>query len=146
MKYQVINPVELGAPRGWNNGMLAPRGRVLFIAGQTARDGTGRVPPSDFVAQFAAALDNILAVLRDAGAGPEHVGRMTVFVTDVQAYRDNLKSLGAVWRERMGRSYPAMALLGVSELVDPHALVEIETTAVIPDPESLDDRSATRRA
>lgn len=146
MIYEVINPEQLGAPRGWNNGMLAPHGRVLFIAGQTARDGSGKVPPADFVAQFAATLDNILAVLRDAGAGPEHVGRMTLFVTDVQAYRDSLKPLGVVWRERMGRNYPAMALLGVCELVDPHALVEIETTAVIPDPQPLDDPAAPRRA
>ena len=82
--------------------------------------------------QFAQALDNSLAALHAAGGAPENVGRMTVYVTDVQAYRDSLKELGAVWRPRMGRNYPAMALVGVTELVDLNAMVEIETTAVIP--------------
>lgn len=138
MSYEIFNPESLGPAKGWNNGMLAPAGgRVLFIAGQTARDASGRVPAVDFVAQFASALDNALEVLRQAGGRPEHVGRMTVFVTDIDAYRDNLRPLGEVWRPRMGRHYPAMALMEVSRLVDPRALVEIETTAVIPPPRDL---------
>jgi enamine deaminase RidA (YjgF/YER057c/UK114 family) len=139
MKYRKINPEEMGAPRGWNHGMLAPRGRVLFVAGQTAADASGKVQPADFVTQFGLALDNILRVLRDAGCGPEHVGRMTVYVTSVQEYRDSLKPLGAAWRERMGRNFPAMALMEVSGLVDPDAVVEIETTAVVPDSSALND-------
>jgi enamine deaminase RidA (YjgF/YER057c/UK114 family) len=133
MSYEIFNPPLLGPARGWNNGMLAPAGgRVLFVAGQTARAENGRVPESDFVTQFASALDNILEVLQAAGGAPTDIGRMTVFVTDVQIYRDSLRELGEIWRPRMGRHYPAMALLGVTELVDPNAMVEIEATAVIP--------------
>lgn len=141
MSYDIFNPEALGPAKGWNNGLLAPAGgRVLFIAGQTARDASGKVPPVDFVAQFGRALDNVLAVLRQAGGQPRDVGRMTVFVTDMDAYRDNLRPLGEVWRPRMGRHYPAMALMEVSRLVDTNALVEIETTAVIPPPTDLQER------
>lgn len=133
MTFDIFNPPALGPARGWNNGMLAPAGgRVLFIAGQTARGEDGRVPDVGFVEQFAGALDNVLEALRAAGGRPEDIGRMTVFVTDVQAYRDSLKELGAVWRPRLGRHFPAMALLGVTELVDPGGMVEIEATAVLP--------------
>ncbi len=139
--YRVINPEELGAPSGWNNGMLAaPGGSVLFIAGQTARGASGRVEPVGFVEQFGRALDNILVVLRDAGGTPVDVGRMTIYVTDLDAYLDSLRELGGVYRERMGRHYPAMALVEVSRLVDPAALVEIEATAVLPMPVDLTDR------
>ena len=132
MSYTIINPQELGAPKGWNNGMLAaPSGRILFIAGQTGRDDSGEDSRDGFVEQFARALDNILAVLAEAGGKPEDIGRMTVFVTDIDAYRNGLSELGQVWRRRMGRHYPAMTLLGVATLVDPHALVEIEATAVL---------------
>ena len=132
-RFAIVNPEELGAPRGWNNGLLAPAGgRALFIAGQTARDGTGRVPPADFVAQFDAALGNVLAVLRKAGGVPEDIGRFTIYVTDVARYRDSLKPLGEAYRRRMGRHFPAMALVEVRALVDPNASVEIEATAVLP--------------
>lgn len=139
MSHEVINPARLGEPKGWNNGMLAPTGgRILFIAGQTApRDATGRVTTEGFVEQFAGALDAILAVLTEAGGVPEDIGRMTVFVTDMQAYKCSLRTLGRAYRERMGRHYPAMALLEVKGLVDDNALVEIEATAVIPPPSRL---------
>ena len=128
----IINPVELGAPRGWNNGMLAPAGgRTLFIAGQTARDGSGQVPAADFPSQFDRALGNVLAVLRGAGGEPEDIGRFTIFVTDMAQYRGSLKPLGEVYRRRMGMHYPAMALVEVKSLVDPQAVVEIEATAVL---------------
>ncbi|NKB89590.1 MAG: RidA family protein [Acidobacteria bacterium] len=140
MTYEIFNPEQLGPAKGWNNAMLAPAGgRVLFIAGQTARAADGQVPDVGFVEQFALALDNVMAALEAAGGKPEHVGRMTVFVTDVGAYRESLKELGDVWRPRMGRNYPAMALLGVTELVDHNAMVEIETTAVIPPTMHADD-------
>jgi len=133
MTYDIFNPEQLGPAKGWNNAMLAPAGsRVLFIAGQTARGGDGLVPDVGFIEQFERALDNVMAALEAAGGAPENVGRMTVYVTDVQAYRDSLKELGAIWRPRMGRNFPAMALLGITELVDANAMVEIETTAVIP--------------
>jgi NAD(P)-dependent dehydrogenase (short-subunit alcohol dehydrogenase family) len=131
-RFAIVNPEELGAPRGWNNGMLARAGgRMLFIAGQTARDGSGRVPPSDFVAQFDAALGNVLAVVRDAGGTARDIGRLTIYVTDVARYRESLKALGEVYRRRMGKHFPAMALVEVGGLVDPNAVVEIEATAVV---------------
>jgi NAD(P)-dependent dehydrogenase (short-subunit alcohol dehydrogenase family)/enamine deaminase RidA (YjgF/YER057c/UK114 family) len=128
----IINPEELGAPRGWNNGMLAQAGgRTLFIAGQTARDGPGRVPAADFVSQFDRALSNVLAVLRQAGGEPGDIGRFTIYVTDMAQYRASLKPLGEVYRRRMGTHFPAMALVEVKSLVDPQAVVEIEATAVL---------------
>ena len=103
----IINPEELGAPRGWNNGMLAAAGgRTLFIAGQTARDGSGRVPAADFVSQFDRALGNVLTVLREAGGEPGHIGRFTIYVTDMAQYRASLKDLGEVYRRRMGDALP----------------------------------------
>ncbi|MBA3556459.1 MAG: SDR family NAD(P)-dependent oxidoreductase [Gemmatimonadales bacterium] len=128
----IINPGELGAPRGWNNGMLAPPGaRTLFIAGQTGRDASGRVPAADFVSQFDQALGNVLAVLRQAGGEPGDIGRFTIYVTDMAQYRASLKALGEVYRRRMGTHFPAMALVEVRSLVDPQAGVEIEATAVL---------------
>lgn len=138
MSYRIINPEELGAPRGWNNGMLGPvGGRLLFIAGQTARGRSGRVPEAGFVEQFGRALDNTLAVVRDAGGAPGDIGRMTVFVTDIEAYRGSGPQLGEVWRPRMGHHYPAMALMEVTSLVDKRALVEIEATAILPEPAAM---------
>jgi NAD(P)-dependent dehydrogenase (short-subunit alcohol dehydrogenase family)/enamine deaminase RidA (YjgF/YER057c/UK114 family) len=131
-RFAIINPVELGAPRGWNNGMLAQTGgRTLFIAGQTARDDSGNVPDVDFVSQFDRALGNVLAVLRQAGGEPGDIGRFTIYVTDMAQYRASLKPLGAAYRRRMGTHFPAMALVEVKSLVDPRAAVEIEATAVL---------------
>ena len=123
-----MNPEELGRPSGFSHGIVAPEGgRVLFVAGQAAPDAGG------LVTQFAGALERALAVVRDAGGGPEHVARMTVYVTDMAAYRVERPRLGDVWRAAMGRHYPAMALVEVRALVDPAAIVEIEATAVLPD-------------
>ncbi len=131
--FEVFNPLPLGEPKGWNNGMLAPAGgRLLLIAGQTARSAAGVVESDDFVEQFSLVLDHILAVVREAGGQPEHVGRLTIFVTNLDTYLSSLRALGAAYRERMGTHYPAMALLEVSGLVDKGALVEIEATAVLP--------------
>jgi len=132
VSFEIVNPEALGAPRGWNNGLLAPSGgHVLFVAGQTARDGSGKLVATDFVGQFAAALDHILLVVRAAGGDTQDVGRFTIFVTDMTLYRSSLKPLGEAYRQRMGRHYPAMALVEVKSLVDPHALIEIEATAVL---------------
>jgi enamine deaminase RidA (YjgF/YER057c/UK114 family) len=130
MTWDMINP--RGQPSGWNDGMVAPAGgRVLFVAGQTARDATGKVPKSGFAAQFRQALVNVLEVLRAAGAGPADVGRMTIYVTDLGAYRAARGELAGVWKELMGRHYVATALVEVKGLVDENAQVEIETTAVV---------------
>jgi len=128
-----INPPDLGAPRGFTHGLLAPAGgRTLFVAGQTAADERGRVHSPAFVDQFVVCLDKTIAVVRAAGGGPEHIGRMTVYVTDVDAYLESRSILRDKWLERMGDHYPAMALVGVTRLVDDGAVVEIEATAVVP--------------
>ena len=131
---RIINPEALGQPRGFSNGILAPAtGRVLFVAGQTGTDAEGRVVARGFVAQFEAALARALAVLGAVGGRPEHVGRMTIYVTDMEAYRASRRALGEVWTRHMGGWYPAMALVAVSALVDQDAAVEIEMTAVVPE-------------
>lgn len=130
MSFEIINPEALGAPRGFNHGLLAaPGGRVLFVAGQigVAEAGAG----GDFVEQFAAALAKVIAVVEHAGGGAADIGRLTIYVTEMSAYRDSLDALGVAYRGLMGKHYPAMALLGVRSLVDPHAVVEIEATAVL---------------
>ncbi len=130
--FEIVNPAELGEPKGWSNGMLAPaRGRLLLIAGQTGLPAQGAAAAPPFVEQFARALDRVLAVVREAGGRPVDIGRMTVYVTDLAAYVDSRKALAVVWRERFGKHYPAMALLEVRGLVDAGAQVEIEATAVI---------------
>jgi enamine deaminase RidA (YjgF/YER057c/UK114 family) len=133
LRLEIVNPESLGAPKGWNHGVLAPAGgRLLFVAGMSGwRAGAPGTPPG-FAAQFANALDQVLRVVREAGGTPEHVARMTVYVTNLHAYRMELRRLGEIWRERFGRHYPAMALLEVKGLVDAGAVVEIEATAVLP--------------
>lgn len=134
MTFRAVNPDELGPPRGWTNGMLAPKGgRILFVAGQDAANADGEVVADDFVEQFDIALRKTLAVVRAAGGDPESIGRMTVYVTDMEAYRSSRSEIGAIWRSQMDRHFPTMALLEVSGLVDPRGMVEIEATAVISD-------------
>jgi enamine deaminase RidA (YjgF/YER057c/UK114 family) len=130
MTWDIINP--RGQPSGWNDGLLAPAGgRVLFVAGQTASDAAGKVHPADFVTQFRLALTNSLTVVQAAGGKPTDIGRMTVYVLDMEGYRKARRELAGVWKELMGKHYPAMALVQVSALLDQHALIEMETTAVV---------------
>jgi enamine deaminase RidA (YjgF/YER057c/UK114 family) len=132
MRFKILNPESLGAPKGWNNGILAPKGgRLLFVAGQAGWENEARGEPPGFTDQFARALDKVLAVVRAAGGAPTDVARLTVYVTDLAAWRASLKPLGEVWRARFGRYYPAMALLEVKGLVDRGALLEMEATAVV---------------
>ena len=132
MSFEIINPESLGAPKGWSHGVLAPReGRLLFVAGQAGWESNAPGTPLDLAGQFARALDKVLEVVRAAGGTPADVARMTVYVTDLAAYRASLTALGEAWRARFGRYYPAMALLEVKGLVDRGAVVEIEATAVI---------------
>jgi len=133
MTYRIINPESLGRPSGWNHGMLAPaEGRLLFVAGQTAREPSGEVTLTGFVEQFERALQGALTVVGEAGGGPEHIGRLNIYVTDLEAYLSSRKELGVVYRRLMGKHYPAMVLLEVKGLADEGALVEIEATAVVP--------------
>lgn len=133
MTFTIVNPAALGEPKGWNNGLLAPAGaRILFIAGQAGWEDEATGHPPDFAAQFARALDKVLAVIAEAGGRPEDLARLTIYVTDVAAYRAARKRVGASWRERLGRFYPAVALVEVKGLVDRGAMVEMEGTAMIP--------------
>ena len=132
MKFQIVNPAALGAPKGWNNGLLAPReGRLLFIAGQAGWEDEAVGKRPDFAEQFARALDKVIAVLREAGGEPGDLARLTIYVTDLAAYRASRKAIGESWRARLGKHYPAVALLEVKGLVDRGAMVEIEATAVV---------------
>jgi enamine deaminase RidA (YjgF/YER057c/UK114 family) len=129
----IVNPPELGTPRGFAHGVITPPGgRLLFVAGQTAIDESGRIASDDITHQFDRALERVLAVVRAAGGEPAHIARMTVYVTDIARYRASRPALGDVWRRHMGAHYPAMALVQVVELVDKGAAVEIEATAVLP--------------
>jgi enamine deaminase RidA (YjgF/YER057c/UK114 family) len=131
VSWESFNP--RGRPSGWTDGLVAPQGgRIMFVAGQTARDASGKVPPSDMAAQFRQALANVIEVITAAGGGAVDIGRMTVYVTDLPAYRAARPALAGAWKELMGNHYPAMALLEVKGLVDENALVEIEATAVLP--------------
>jgi enamine deaminase RidA (YjgF/YER057c/UK114 family) len=130
MTLTALQPPGWPAPRGYANGMMGS-GRVVLVGGQIGWDAEGRFAPG-LVAQVRQALANILAVLREAGGGPEHIGRLTWYVVDMDAYRASLKDLGPVYREIMGRHFPAMALVQVVSLVERAALVEIEATAIIP--------------
>lgn len=131
--FTLVNPPALGAPRGFSHGQLSPPGsRLLFVAGQTAADANGHVADPGFAAQFEMALTRVIAVVATAGGKPEHIGRMTVFVTDLDAYREARRSIGLAWKRSMGGHYPAMSLVEVTRLVDAGATVEIEATAVLP--------------
>ena len=118
-------------PKGYANGIEAD-GRLIFVAGQIGWTLEGKFEATTLAAQFAQTLDNTLAVLREAKAGPEHIARMTWYITDKRAYLASLAEIGAVWREKMGRNYPAMAVVEVKALIEDEALIEIETTAVVP--------------
>lgn len=128
MRY--LMPPGWPEPRGYSNGVEA-EGRQVFVAGMIGWDTEGRFADG-FAGQMKLALENTVAVLAEAGAGPEHIVRMTWYVTDLDAYRDDLGEIGGAYREVMGRHFPAMAVVGVTGLVEADALVEIESTAVIP--------------
>jgi enamine deaminase RidA (YjgF/YER057c/UK114 family) len=119
-------------PRGYANGIVAS-GRHLFVAGQIAWDNNARIVSPDFATQFLQALDNVIAVVRAAGGGTEHIVKLLAFVTDLEQYRAATKAIGEGWRARMGSYYPAMSLVKVAGLLEPGALVEIEGSAVLPE-------------
>ncbi|HZM87521.1 MAG TPA: RidA family protein [Blastocatellia bacterium] len=128
----IINPEALGQPRGYSNGILFEGGSVLFIAGQIGWDRDSRIVSDDFADQFAQALGNVLAVVRDAGGQPENIGRLLIFVTDKGEYNAQLRAIGSAYRQLMGKHFPAMSLVEVRSLLEPLAKVEIEAIAVIP--------------
>jgi enamine deaminase RidA (YjgF/YER057c/UK114 family) len=134
---RVIQPKGWARPRGYSNGVAA-RGEVLFIAGQVGWDPTSETPKfaASFGEQFEQALANVVAVLTEAGGKPEHLVRLTVYVTSKQDYLSSLKACGAAWKKLIGKSYPAMALVQVAGLVEEGAQVEIEGTAVLGEEET----------
>ena len=117
------------APRGYANGRTG-RGTAVHVAGQIGWDDQGQMA-SGLVEQFARAVDNVIAVVRAAGGTREDIATMTVFVTDIDAYRTGVRELGAAWRGSMGRHFPAITLVAVTALVEPRAVVEIQATAYI---------------
>lgn len=125
-------------PRGYANGRVG-HGAPLHVGGQIAWNTQGQFPDG-MAAQFGATLDNVLAVVTAAGGRADDVAAMTVFVTDIPAYRAAVKELGPIWRERFGRHYPAMALLGVSALVESRALIEIEAIAYIEHDDEFEEK------
>ena len=127
---RVLLPEGWPRPKGYSNGIEAT-GRLIFVAGQIGWTPDG-VFPDGFAAQFRQTIDNTLAVLAEAGAGPEHIVRMTWYVVDKAEYLAALRDIGAVGRERIGPSYPAMAVIEVRGLIEDAARLEIETTAVVP--------------
>ncbi|MDM0082114.1 RidA family protein [Variovorax sp. J31P179] len=119
-------------PKGYANG-IAARGTQIFVGGQIGWNSQQQFETDDFIAQTGQALRNIVEVLREAGAGPEHMVRMTWYITDRDEYNSRLGELGPVYREAVGRNFPAMTCVQVARLVEARAKVEIEVTAVIPD-------------
>lgn len=127
-----VNPEGLARPSGFSHAVSADSGRFVFLAGQTALDADGHVTGDDVVVQFARALSNLLAALTAAGGRPEHLVSVTVYAVDLGDYRTRSREIGAVWRDQVGREYPAMAALGVHRLWDTEALVEIQGVAAVP--------------
>jgi len=119
-------------PKGYANGISA-RGRVIVTAGVVGWNAEERFEREDLAGQFRQILVNMLAILAEDEAGPEHIVRMTCYVTDVEEYRAGLSEIGAAWQELIGKNFPAMAVIGVSGLVEPQARIEIETMAVVPE-------------
>ena len=127
-----LQPPGWAVPRGYANGVLA-RGALIFVGGQIGWNASQEFESDDFIAQTRQALINVAAVLKAGGAGPEHMVRMTWYVTDRIEYSTRLKELGVVYREVMGKNFPAMTCVEVSGLVEDRAKIEIEVTASIPD-------------
>mgnify|MGYP002640150575 FL=1 len=128
---EIVQPDSWARPQGYSNG-IAAEGRFLFVAGQIGWDAQQNLVGVDFIDQLRQALLNIRAVLEAAAVGPEALVRLTWYVTDIGDYRARVAEVGTVYREVLGKVFPAMAVVAVSELVEPGAKIEIEATAVLP--------------
>ena len=129
---RIVTPDGWKRPRGYSNGVAA-RGEQIFVAGQIGWNEREEIVSADFAEQTAQALRNVVAVLAAAGAKPEHLVRMTWYVTDKREYLANSRRIGEAYREIIGSAYPAMTLVQVADLLEDGAKIEIEATAVIPD-------------
>ncbi|MEV6121140.1 Rid family hydrolase [Streptomyces sp. NPDC052077] len=132
MTAERVNPPELSPPTGFSHAVVATGSRVVFLAGQTALDADGRITGATLPEQFATALGNLLTALRATGGTPADLARVTVYATDLAAYRAYAADLGRVWHRLAGRDYPAMAVIQVARLWDERALVELDGHAVLP--------------
>ncbi len=132
MTLKLINPEPLAPPRGYSNGVLAEQGgRLLFVAGQVGWNKEQRIVSENFVEQFDRALENVITVVTEAGGSPNQIARLAIYVTDKKEYKLSLRELGATYRARMGKHYPAMVLVEVQGLLEDNAKVEIEAVAVL---------------
>jgi enamine deaminase RidA (YjgF/YER057c/UK114 family) len=129
---QTLLPPGWPRPKGYSNG-IAAEGRLVFCAGEVGWNPlTEKFDAKDFIGQFRQTLQNVVAIMAEAGAKPEHIVRMTWYVTDKREYLANLAGVGEAWRAIMGRVFPCMAAIEVKGLMEPEAKIEIETTAVVP--------------
>ena len=132
MTFKLINPVSLGSPRGFSNGVLTDAGgRLLFVAGQIAWDETQTIVSENFVEQFDRALANVIAVVTEADGRPDQIARIVIYVTNKLEYLEHQRSIGQRYQARMGKHFPAMILVEVKSLLDDKAKVEIEAVAVL---------------
>ena len=129
---RILQPADWAPPKGYANG-IAARGTMIFVGGQIGWNGRQQFESDDFVTQARQALRNVLAILAEAGAGPEHITRMNWYVTDKREYVASYRALGAAYREVIGRHFPAMTAVQVTALIEDRAKVEIDVTAVVPD-------------
>jgi enamine deaminase RidA (YjgF/YER057c/UK114 family) len=132
--HRLVDPAGMAPAVGFSHAVAATRGRTVWIAGQVAADAEGAVVGESLAEQLDVALGNVVTALRAAGAEPGHAVSMLFFTTTMEEYRSSRRELGPVYRRHFGRHFPAMALVGVTELVVPGAKIEVVTTAVIPDP------------
>jgi enamine deaminase RidA (YjgF/YER057c/UK114 family) len=128
----VLLPQGWAPPIGYANGIAAAPGRIVFIAGQVGWDAEQKFRSAEVAPQFEQALQNVLAVLAEAGGRPEHICRITAYCCDKPAYLAARGELGAIWKRHMGRHYPAMSMIFVADLLDAPGRIELEATAVIP--------------
>ena len=132
--HELINPESLSEPAGFSHAVVAAHGRTVYLGGQTGHRADGTLPGSGVLEQLDQALANVVEALRAAGARPEHLVSVQIFVTDAARYRAGMADAGEVWRRHLGRYYPAVALVEVTGLFDPDAVLELLCVAVVPDP------------
>ena len=130
--HEILNPATLAPPVGFSHAVVAASGRTIYLGGQAAHDASGTIVATGIVEQFAQAAANVVTALDAAGAKPEHLVSMQIYVTDVATYRASLKDLAPAYRDHFGQHYPAISLFEVSGLFDPAALVELVCIAVVP--------------
>lgn len=133
MSHQIILPEGWPVPKGYSNGILAAKGRTLFMAGQVGWTPEEKFESDKLVPQFEQALKNIVTIVKEAGGKPEDICKMTCFCTDREQYLESRKELGKIWKEIIGNHYPCMSMIFVVDLLDHPAIIEIEATAIIPE-------------